>query len=94
MWVWLGLGGRLRDLAGVDRVRGVDWSDHGGLLRGRIGRMAADFSVGVRKTLDVGKGYSRKGALYKAQSSSRECLATSVQLLEDMGSFAALRMTT
>ena len=44
MWVRLGFGRRLRDLAGVDRVRAVDWSDHSGLLRGRIGRGAVDFS--------------------------------------------------
>lgn len=35
MWIGLGFGERLSDLAGIDRVRIVDWSDHDGLLRGR-----------------------------------------------------------
>lgn len=38
--IGLGFGGWLRDLAGIDRVCGVDWSDHDGLLRGRIGMVS------------------------------------------------------
>src|SRR5579864_670583 len=34
----LGFRGRVRRLVDVDRVRTVDWSDHGGLLKDRIGR--------------------------------------------------------
>jgi hypothetical protein len=36
--IGLGLCGRMHGFVDVDRVRTVDWSDHGGLLRGRIGR--------------------------------------------------------
>jgi len=35
--IGLGFGGRMRGLVDVDRVRVVDWGDHGGLLKGRIG---------------------------------------------------------
>lgn len=44
-----GLSLRLRDLAGIDRVRAVDWSDHGGLLGGRIGNLASNFSFAADK---------------------------------------------
>ena len=35
MRIGLGLCRGLRDLAGLNRMRAVDWSDHGGLLRNR-----------------------------------------------------------
>ena len=40
---------RLRDLAGIDRVRAVDRSDPGGLLGGRIGNLASNFSFAADK---------------------------------------------
>ena len=42
-------------MACVDRVRAVDWSDHGGLLRGRIGRGIANFNFAAKSWLTVGK---------------------------------------
>jgi len=38
--IGFGLRGCLRELGSVDRVRVVDWSDHVGLLRGRIDPIA------------------------------------------------------
>ena len=38
--IGLGFRGRMRGLVDVHRMRGVDWSDHGGLLKGRIGSEA------------------------------------------------------
>ena len=41
--IGLGFRGRVRGLVDVDRVRTVDWSDHGGLLKDRIGRGRGNF---------------------------------------------------
>jgi hypothetical protein len=42
--IGLGLRGRMRGLVDIDRVRTVDRSDHGGLLKDRIGSEREDFS--------------------------------------------------
>ena len=79
-------------MACVDRVRAVDWSDHGGLLRGRIGRGIANFNFAAKSWLTVGKVTS-------VMSPSPQLgfvggtLDTPESHRADMGSFALLRMT-
>lgn len=61
--IGLGFGGRMRGLVGVDRLRDMDWSDHGGLLKDRIGKVLGSFRAEDRKMTIFGKSYRARNVM-------------------------------